>query len=142
MTTSTQNHTDPQQVHESLSRWILADGYNIVLDFENSLGAELHDSRSGKTFVDFFGCFGSTPLGWNHPALMDQAWLRSLDHVIANRPANSDLYTTEMADFVTRMGEVAVPEGFKHLFFIDGGALAVENALKVSWRDVQQEAKP
>jgi len=143
MTTFTQNHTDPQQVHDSLGRWILADGYSLVLDFEKSLGADLHDARSGKTFVDFFGCFGSTPLGWNHPALMDQTWLRSLDHVIANRPANSDLYTTEMADFVTRMGEVAAPEGFKHMFFIDGGALAVENAMKVAfdWKVRRNRAK-
>lgn len=143
MTTSTANHIDSQNVHESLNRWILADGYPLVLDFEKSQGAHLHDSRSGRTFVDFFGCFGSTPIGWNHPALMDQGWLRSLDHVIANRPANSDLYTVEMADYVTRMGEVAVPEGYNHMFFIDGGALAVENALKVAfdWKVRRNRAK-
>ena len=143
MTTSTANHIDSQNVHESLNRWILADGYPLVLDFEKSQGVNLHDSRSGKNFVDFFGCFGSTPIGWNHPALMDQGWLRSLDHVIANRPANSDLYTVEMADYVARMGEVAVPEGYSHMFFIDGGALAVENALKVAfdWKVRRNRAK-
>ncbi|MHC4824208.1 MAG: L-lysine 6-transaminase [Planctomycetota bacterium] len=143
MTTSTANHIDPQNVHESLGRWILADGYPIVLDFEKSQGAELHDSRSGKTFVDFFGCFGSTPIGWNHPALMDQGWLRSLDHVIANRPANSDLYTLEMANYVQRMGEVAAPEGYNHMFFVEGGALAVENAMKVAfdWKVRRNRAK-
>jgi L-lysine 6-transaminase len=143
MTTMTSQHIDPQHVHESMGHWILADGLPLVLDLEKSKGADLHDSRSGRTYLDFFGCFGSTPIGWNHPALLDQDWLRSLDHVVANRPANSDLYTTEMADYVERMGEIAAPEGYKHMFFIDGGALAVENALKVAfdWKVRRNRAK-
>ena len=143
MTTKTASQIDPQQVHESLGRWILADGYPIVLDFEKSSGVTLHDSRSGKDYCDFFGCFGSTPIGWNHPALMDQGWLRSLDHVLANRPANSDLYTVEMANYVARMGEIAAPEGYKHMFFVEGGALAVENAMKVAfdWKVRRNRAK-
>ncbi|MDP6963429.1 MAG: L-lysine 6-transaminase, partial [Planctomycetota bacterium] len=96
-----------------------------------------------KDFLDFFGCFGSTPIGWNHPALTDKAWLESVHGVVANRPANSDLYTLEMANFVEKMGEVAVPEGYKHMFFVEGGALAVENALKVAfdWKVRRNRAK-
>ena len=143
MTTMTRAHIDPKNVHQSLGEWILADGYPFVLDLEKSSGAALVDSRSGRTFLDFFGCFGSTPIGWNHPALLDADWLAGLNHVVANRPANSDLYTVEMADYVERMGEVAVPDGYKHLFFIDGGALAVENALKVAfdWKVRRNRAK-
>ncbi len=143
MTTITTQHTDPQNVHSSLGNWILADGYSFVLDLEKSQGADLYDSRSGRTYLDFFGCFGSTPIGWNHPALVDPEWLQSVSGVVANRPANSDLYTTEMADFVARMGEVAAPEGYHHMFFVDGGALAVENALKVAfdWKVRRNRAK-
>lgn len=143
MTTTTQHWIDPKQVHEELRRWILADGYPVVLDLEKSKGANLVDSSSGREYLDFFGCFGSTPIGWNHPALMDPEWLGSLGHVMANRPANSDLYTVEMAEFVARMGEVAVPEGYKHMFFVEGGALAVENALKVAfdWKVRRNRAK-
>jgi L-lysine 6-transaminase len=131
--TASSSHVAPADVHASLRKWILADGYPVVLDLQKSQGAHLHDSRTGKTYLDFFGCFGSTPIGWNHPALLDEAWLASCAHALANRPANSDLYTVEMADFVERMGEVAAPEGFHHLFFVEGGALAVENALKVAF---------
>jgi L-lysine 6-transaminase len=143
MTTTTSQHTDPQNVHASLGNWILADGYSFVLDLERSNGADLYDSRSGRSYLDFFGCFGSTPIGWNHPALLDPAWLQSVGHVVANRPANSDLYTTEMADYVSRMGEVAAPEGYKHMFFVEGGALAVENAMKVAfdWKVRRNRAK-
>lgn len=143
MTTTTQHWIDPKQVHEELRRWILADGYPVVLDLEKSKGANLVDSSSGREYLDFFGCFGSTPIGWNHPALLDSDWLQSLNHVVGNRPANSDLYTVEMAEFVARMGEVAVPEGYKHMFFVEGGALAVENALKVAfdWKVRRNRAK-
>ncbi|MDP7063197.1 MAG: L-lysine 6-transaminase [Planctomycetota bacterium] len=143
MTTTTSQHTDPQNVHANLGNWILADGYSLVLDLERSKGADLYDSRSGRHYLDFFGCFGSTPLGWNHPALTDPAWLQSVGHVVANRPANSDLYTIEMADYVARMAEVATPEGYKHMFFVEGGALAVENALKVAfdWKVRRNRAK-
>jgi len=143
MTTTTQHWIDPKQVHEELRRWILADGYPVVLDLEKSKGANLVDSSSGREYLDFFGCFGSTPIGWNHPALLDADWLQSLNHVVGNRPANSDLYTVEMAEFVARMGEMAVPEGYKHMFFVEGGALAVENALKVAfdWKVRRNRAK-
>jgi L-lysine 6-transaminase len=124
---------DSKSVHTSLAKWILVDGYDMVLDIDKSHGATLHDGRSGKDLLDFFGCFGSTPVGWNHPALMDEAWLKSTHGVMANRPANSDLYTIEMANYVEAMGEMAVPEGYKHMFFVEGGALAVENALKVAF---------
>ncbi|MHC4838359.1 MAG: L-lysine 6-transaminase [Planctomycetota bacterium] len=143
MTTTTQHWIDPQQVHDSLRKWILTDGYPVVLDLEKSRGARLFDSRTGREYLDFFGCFGSTPIGWNHPALTDPTWLAGLGNVIANRPANSDLYTVEMAEFVARMGEVAVPAGYKHMFFVEGGALAVENALKVAfdWKVRRNRAK-
>ena len=140
---SASTHIAPGDVHDTLGRWILADGYPLVLDLEKSQGATLHDSRSGENYLDFFGCFGSTPIGWNHPALVDPEWLASCAHVLANRPANSDLYTTEMADYVARMAEVAAPEGFQHMFFVEGGALAVENALKVAfdWKVRRNRAK-
>ena len=43
----------------------------LVLDLEASRGATLVDGRSGREYLDFFGCFGSSPIGWNHPALRD-----------------------------------------------------------------------
>ena len=48
-----------------------------------------------------------------------------------------------MADYVSRMGEVAAPEGYNHMFFVEGGALAVENALKVAfdWKVRRNRAK-
>jgi L-lysine 6-transaminase len=143
MTTLQNSGIAPNEVHESLRKWLLVDGYPFVLDLEKSHGTYLVDGRTGREFLDFFGCFGSNPIGWNHPALRDPEFLAQAAGAVANRPANSDLYTTEMADFTARMGEVAVPEGFTHMFFIDGGALAVENCIKIAtdWKIRRNRAK-
>ncbi|HEX9793085.1 MAG TPA: L-lysine 6-transaminase [Planctomycetota bacterium] len=137
------NGIAPEHVHETLRQWMLVDGMPVVVDLEASHGATLVDSVSGREYLDFFGCFGSCPIGWNHPALRDPEWLRSTDAALANRPSNSDLYTREMAGFVKAFGEHALPDGYEHLFFIDGGALAVENALKAAfdWKVRRNRAK-
>lgn len=38
-----------------------------------------------------------------------------------------------MADFVDTFARIAKPDYMKHLFFISGGTLAVENGLKVAF---------
>ena len=107
MTTTLDTRISPDSVHENLSNWILVDGYPFVCDLEKSNGATLFDSRSGKEYLDFFGCFGSTPIGWNHPALRNPAFLNRAANAVVNKPANSDVYTAEMAEFVNTFGEIA-----------------------------------
>jgi L-lysine 6-transaminase len=59
-----------------------------------------------------------------------------------NKPSNSDVYTVAMARFVETFARVLGDPDLPHLFFIDGGALAVENALKVAfdWKSRWNEA--
>jgi L-lysine 6-transaminase len=47
-------------------------------------------------------------------------------------PSNSDIYTTQYAQFVKTFSRVGIPDYLPHAFFISGGALAIENALKVA----------
>ena len=54
---------------------LLADGYDLVLDFERSHGAWLHDSRSGREYLDFCMFFASNPIGYNHPKMKDPEFL-------------------------------------------------------------------
>lgn len=123
----------PDKVHDTIAAHMLADGFDIVFDLEKSHGSYLHDARSGKSYLDFFTCFASSPIGYNHPGLTSQGFLHKLTRVAVNKPANSDLYTVEMAEFVDTFGRLAAPPELKHLFFIEGGALAIENALKTAF---------
>lgn len=123
----------PEDVHEVIAKHMLADGFKIVLDLEKSKGAILVDEVTGEKYLDFFTFFASSPLGMNHPYLQSEEVKEILSKVVVNKPSNSDIYTTYMAEFVETFAQVAKPDYMKYLFFVSGGALAVENGLKVAF---------
>jgi L-lysine 6-transaminase len=133
----------PGDVHKTLEKNMLVDGFPFVLDLEKSHGAWLYDSATGKEYLDFFTFFASSALGYNHPALTSDEFLAKLGRVAVNKVSNSDLYTTEMAEFVATFAKLAIPATLPNLFFISGGALAVENALKAAfdWKVKKNRAK-
>lgn len=118
----------------SLGKYILADGFDMVVDLDKSNGYWLHDSKHDKTYLDFFSFFASAPIGFNHPKMVNDAeFLKNLRITGLHKVSNSDFYTTHYADFVETFGRVAIHEPMKHSFFVSGGALAVENALKAAF---------
>ena len=135
---------EPADVRAVLARSILADGLDLVLDLERSSGSCLVDARDGKRYLDMFTFFASSALGMNHPALAgDSAFRTELAQAAINKPSNSDVYTVPMARFVDTFARVLGDPDLPHLFFVDGGALAVENALKVAfdWKSRHNEAR-
>ena len=135
--------TPASRVHEILSAHILVDGFDLVLDLRKSRGCRIVDERDGSSYLDMFGFFASNALGMNHPALAeDEEFRAELGAAAINKPSNSDIYTVEMARFVETFGRVLGDPRLPHLFFIDGGALAVENALKVAfdWKSRHNES--
>ncbi len=123
----------PTEVHKTLSKHMLADGFDLVLDLKKSKGCRIYNSRAGKYMLDCFSFFASAPLGCNHPKLTTPEFIKKMGELAVNKPTNSDLYTTEMAEFVDAFRKHAVPDYFEHLFFVSGGALAVENGLKTAF---------
>ncbi len=117
----------------SLSRHLLVDGYDLVLDLDRSQGTTLVDLRSGASYLDLFTFFASNALGMNHPALLDEDVQRRLARAATNKPSNSDVYTAELEAFVTAFQRVLGDPALPYLFLVEGGALAVENALKTAF---------
>ncbi len=135
--------TSTTEVHDTLRESLLVDGYDFVLDLERSQGSRLLDARDGTPYLDMFSFYGSNALGMNHPALVeDAAFRRRLAVVALHKPTNSGVYTTDYAHFVATFRRVVGDPRLPHLFFIEGGALAVENALKVAfdWKSRRNEA--
>ncbi|MEW6071578.1 MAG: L-lysine 6-transaminase [Planctomycetota bacterium] len=124
---------DARLVHETLRRHQLVDGFDIVPDLEGSHGAWLKDARTGEEYLDGFTLFASWPVGYNHPGLHDPAFEAELLRAARTKVVNSDLYTGEMAAFVATFAGRVTPPGFPHHFWVSGGTLAVENALKVAF---------
>ena len=130
-------------VHDLLRRHLLVDGFDLVLDLEASVGSTLVDARDGTAYLDLFTFFASSALGMNHPALLtDRVFREELLTAALNKPSNSDVYSEPMARFVGTFARVLGDPGLPHLFFVEGGALAVENALKVAfdWKSRWNEA--
>jgi L-lysine 6-transaminase len=130
--TMTMTRMGPESVHEVLGRHMLADGYDMVLDLEKSAGRHLWDSRRERWYLDMFSFFATLPVGINHPGLREKAFREKLMRAALVNPTNSDIYTTEFAEFVETFGRVAMRPYLTQAFFVAGGTLGVENALKAA----------
>ncbi|NNE70947.1 MAG: L-lysine 6-transaminase [Rhodothermales bacterium] len=106
----------------------------MVLDVKGSRGEKLIDSNSGRSYLDLFGFYASSALGMNHPKMeSDQAFLDRLQQAALNKITNSDIRTTLMARFLDTFARVGIPDYLPYSFYVEGGALAVENALKAAF---------
>jgi L-lysine 6-transaminase len=122
-----------EDVQSTLQKHILADGFDLTFDLEKSKGVRIYDSKHKRTILDFFSCFASVPIGYNHPKMMeDDAFKKNLLLAAMNNPSNSDIYTTQYAQFVETFDRIGIPDYLPHAFFVAGGGLAIENALKAS----------
>lgn len=101
MTALLQPDTTADSVHSTLTKHMLVDGFDLVLDLTRSNRTHLVDQRDGTVYLDMFSFFASSALGMNHPALTgDRDFMREIAEVAVNKPSNSDIYTVPMARFV------------------------------------------
>jgi L-lysine 6-transaminase len=134
MSLKTERGLSPDEVLGVLSRHILVDGYHVVMDLERSRGSYLYDARSGRPMLDFFANFATCPIGYGHPKMEDPEFRERLLAAALLKPANSDIYTAPYAEFVETFTRLAIPPAHaRHLFFVEGGAAGVENALKTAF---------
>jgi L-lysine 6-transaminase len=134
----------PENVLNSLKKHVLADGFDLTFDMEQSKGVYIYDSKNKRILLDFFTCFASVPLGYNHPKMInDEAFKKNLMLAAMTNPSNSDIYTTQYAQFLETFERVGIPDYLPHAFFISGGTLAIENALKTAmdWKVQKNFAK-
>ena len=122
---------DPKKVKEILGKNILADGFDPVIDLEKSSGFWIVDQRDGVKYLDMFSMYASGSVGYNHPYILEHK--EKLGEIAVNKTTLSDIYNVYYAEFVETFDKIAMPSYLKNAFFIDGGSLAVENALKAAF---------
>ncbi|WP_035756826.1 L-lysine 6-transaminase [Granulicoccus phenolivorans] len=123
----------PGRVLDTLREHVLVDGLPLVLDLERSRGTCLVDQVTGTRYLDMFTFYASNALGMNHPGLSEPEFTADLLAAARTKPSNPDVATVAYARFVATFERVVGDPALPHYFFIEGGALAVENALKVAF---------
>ena len=73
MTVTVERTASPADVHTSLARHLLVDGFDLVLDLERSHGSWLVDARDGTEYLDLFTFFASNAL---YPIEIMPTWLQ------------------------------------------------------------------
>jgi 4-aminobutyrate aminotransferase len=84
----------------------------------------------GNEFLDFSSNIGTCPLGYSHPEILDV--LSRYANNGAHKIAGQDFYCKEHAD-LSEVVKSIIPSRFK-TFFVNSGAEAVENAIKLAYR--------
>ena len=127
-----QKAISPSKILEEIEQHVLLDGFKVVIDLDRSRGSYLYNAVTSKPLIDFYGFFGSMPVGFNHPHFDDPAVQRDLLRAAKVKIANSDVYSEDYAEFVETFERVVGLRPLERYLFIEGGAPAVENCLKAA----------
>ena len=119
------------KIRSTLANNILADGFEPIINLEKSFGSWIVDHRNNDKYLDMFSMYASGAVGYNHPYIVEKKDI--LGKIAVNKTTLSDMYNIHYAEFVEAFNKSAIPDYLKNAFFIDGGSLAVENALKAAF---------
>jgi len=122
----------PQNVIAELEHHILVDGFKLVFDLARSHGSIFVDAATGRELIDLYSFYASQPIGFNHPYFDRPEVKADLLAAAKVKVANADVYTVQFATFIREFARVMAMPSLDRYFFIEGGAIAVENALKAA----------
>lgn len=109
--------------------------YPLVID--GGQGCVIRDS-DGNQFLDFTSNIGACPLGYGHHDVMHA--LAGIAQNGAHKIAGQDFYCREHAELSQKFLSI-LPPGFR-AFFINSGAEAVENSIKIAYRKRLSQGLP
>jgi L-lysine 6-transaminase len=121
-----------RNVSRELEQHILVDGFKLVFDLARSRGSRFVDAATGRELIDLYSFYASQPIGFNHPYFDRPEVKADLLTAAKVKVSNSDVYTVQYATFIHEFARVVGLPPLERYFFIEGGALAVENALKAA----------
>ncbi|MDE1827107.1 MAG: aminotransferase class III-fold pyridoxal phosphate-dependent enzyme [Thaumarchaeota archaeon] len=98
---------------------VIANGHDCIIE-----------DPDGNKFLDFTSNIGACPIGYSHPDVMEVLAEYSTNGT--HKIAGQDFYSKEHADLAETVSTI-LPQNFK-AFFINSGAEAVENAIKIAYR--------
>ncbi len=100
---------------------VIANGHDCIIE-----------DLDGNRFLDFTSNIGACPIGYSHPDVLEVLAEYSTNGT--HKIAGQDFYSKEHADLAETVSAI-LPRNFK-AFFINSGAEAVENAIKIAYRNM------
>lgn len=101
--------------------------YPLVI--KSGQGCYLEDI-DGKQYLDFTSNIASCPLGYNHPELNES--IKRYGNIGVHKIAGQDFYCEEHWQLAEKL--LSISDSDSKVFFVNSGAEAVENAIKLAYR--------
>mgnify|MGYP001349273276 CR=1 FL=1 len=110
---------------------------NICLNPAKSKNSYLHDDFTNSKILDFHGFFSTLPLGYNHKIFKNASFKKTVLTYAGLKPSAGRIMTKFLDEFITEFHSFVNSNIFFKYFFIHGGGLAVENAIKIAidWKN-------
>ncbi len=118
-----------KRVIDKMKRYAYDSTFMYPLVIANGHDCTIED-LDGNSFLDFTSNIGACPMGYSHPDIIEALTEYSTNGT--HKIAGQDFYSKEHAELSETVSKI-VPANFKS-FFINSGAEAVENAIKIAYR--------
>ena len=105
--------------------------FTYPLVIKTGKGCEIEDV-DGNRFLDFTSNIGSCPLGYAHPKILEVIKKYSNIEIGIHKIAGQDFYCEEHFDIARKL--LSISKKNSKVFFINSGAEAVENAIKIAYK--------
>jgi 4-aminobutyrate aminotransferase len=105
--------------------------FTYPLVIKSGKGCEIEDV-DGNRFLDFTSNIGSCPLGYSHPKILEVIKKYSSTKKGIHKIAGQDFYCEEHLDVASKL--LSICRKNSKVFFINSGAEAVENSIKIAYR--------
>ena len=105
--------------------------FTYPLVFKTGRGCVIEDI-DGIEFLDFTSNIGSCPLGYSYPDILDVIKEYSSSERGVHKIAGQDFYCEEHFDIANKL--LSISKKNSKVFFINSGAEAVENAIKIAYK--------
>ena len=100
-----------ENIRKILSKNLLTDGFEPIIDLSKSSGSWIVDQRNGDKFLDMFSMYASGSIGYNHPAILENKDI--LTKASLFKPTLSDIYRDLYAEFMEVFEKNAIPSIIK-----------------------------
>ncbi len=114
---------------KKINKLVYNSTFVYLLVIKDGQGCYLEDV-DGEQYLDFTSNIASCPLGYNHPELNEI--IKRYVGTGAHKIAGQDFYCEEHCQLAEKLLSISNPNS--KVFFINSGAEAVENAIKLAYR--------